>query len=339
MIVDKKAVNEEYNNVINEIFQWYYKKIKTLSIVSPPYNDISIFIDIILEVLQDKKNKILYIWNGEKSNKSLLALLREKNNDFTHNFISSGKCDENLVFTNSKYIEEINDSYDLVIFDDISEFSKVTKQEIAIKYLWLTHISKKVILYTMEKTLNIGECLDIPYMHIQKPFCEPRVIQTKVNLEEDIPFMLYDYLKWFIDNKEITVLIVPDCKKMQCVYDYYLNKLKLKNCKIYLAHKENKKRIINEVLNLKNKSIIIITDSIDLKILQHRRANIVVLFADNRKFTYKKLIYLCGVENKLDEKAPEILFVLNEITDEINAVRNIARGFNKRIWEKKYLKE
>ena len=55
MIVDKKAVNEEYNNVINEILQWYYKKIKTLSIVSPPYNDISIFIDIILEVLQDKK--------------------------------------------------------------------------------------------------------------------------------------------------------------------------------------------------------------------------------------------------------------------------------------------
>ena len=33
----------------------------------------------------------------------------------------------------------------------------------------------------------------------------------------------------------------------------------------------------NEVLNLKNKSIIIITDSIDLKILQHRKANIVVL--------------------------------------------------------------
>lgn len=339
MIINKKSVNEEYTNIVNRIIQWHNKKIKTLSIVSPPYNDISIFIPIILEILQDKDKKILYIWNGEKSNKALLGSLKEKNTKFTHNYITSGKCSENLVFTNPKYIEEINDNYDLIIFDDISEFSEITKQEIAIKYLWLIHISKKVILYTIEKALNIGEYVEVSYIYPKKPFCEPRVIQTKVDLKKDIPYMLYDYLKWFIDNRETTIVVVPEYKKMKCVYDYYLNKLKLKNCKIYLARNDNRQKIFNEVLNLKDKSIIIITDSINLEIMEYKRVNIVVLFADNRKFTYKKLIYLCGREINLGEKSSEIIFVLNEITQEINTVRNVARGINKRIWENSYLIE
>ena len=49
---------------------------------------------------------------------------------------------------------------------------------------------------------------------------------------------------------------------------------------------------VARVLNLKNKSIIIITDSIDLKILQHRKANIVVLFYCNNNLRFNLFHWL-----------------------------------------------
>lgn len=331
-----KIVKEEYDYATNKIMQWYDKKIKTLSIISPPYNEGNIFIDIINKVI-NTNGRVLYVWNGMKVHKDILFDIKQKNKNITSSFISSGDSSSNLVFTNTNLIENVTGEFDLVIFDDVSAYSKISRQEIAIKHMWLTHITKKIILYTIEKTINIGEFMELTYIHKKNPFTEPRLITTKVNLENDIPYILYDYLRWFMDNNQSTIILVPNKEKLEAVFEFYSTKLKFKNTKMYIADEDNfEKNIINSDLKIKDKSIIIITDNIDFSIINFKFVNIVVLFADDRKFTYKKLLYLCGKACKTNEMIPEVLLVAREASEEIDIARNFARDFNKKVWERNY---
>jgi late competence protein required for DNA uptake (superfamily II DNA/RNA helicase) len=65
--------------------------------------------------------------------------------------------------------------------------------------------------------------------------------------------------------------------------------------------------------------------------------NIMVFFADNNCFNYKKLIYISGkVGRKEKNNLGEVIFLAKEENLDIEKSKNIIRNFNKEAWEKNF---
>ena len=66
--------------------------------------------------------------------------------------------------------------------------------------------------------------------------------------------------------------------------------------------------------------------------------DIVMLFSDNRLYSYKKILYLCAEAGKDNEKSGEVLMVSREVSSDMEISKTISRDFNKKIWEKGLLR-
>ena len=66
--------------------------------------------------------------------------------------------------------------------------------------------------------------------------------------------------------------------------------------------------------------------------------NIIVLFADDIYYSYKKIVYMCGSINSTREIQSELIMVSKDISQDMDNAKSITREFNRRLWEKQYLK-
>jgi late competence protein required for DNA uptake (superfamily II DNA/RNA helicase) len=107
--------------------------------------------------------------------------------------------------------------------------------------------------------------------------------------------------------------------------------------KVIRISRSNEKKHIDNGLKVKDKAIFIITDYMEVSLEELKINEVIVLFADNNKFNYKKLVYLCGNASNLESATTEVLFVSREISAEMENAKNMAREFNKRIWARKYM--
>lgn len=319
---------KEYDYAIKKIYDWYHEsKSKVLTIKTIPFNLISIFQNIILEVA-NVDGKILYIHGGEDNNNTYEQVLLGNN-------IKNRNC---VDIVNYRDTQNIKKRYDLIIFDDISSFSNISKETIRLKYEKIEDLSPKIILYTIEQIIKAGEKIEITCIYKRKPFVEPRFITTRIDLNKDIPYLLYEYLNWFIENDQKIIFYVPNNEKLNIIYEYYSIKLKIDEAEIYKISKFDDKKIIDDVLKQKNKATIIITDCIEANFKENSKINAIVLFAENPKYTYKKFLYLCGEIGRVNTELPEVLFVSKEVTSEMDKVKSISSGFNKKKWERKSLR-
>ena len=242
-MLDNKLINlKEFNNCTSKINKWYNKQSKILSVITNPYNTTLIFTNIIKLLLKENK-KILYIWNGENYNREILEALKKDELNFKYSYIEDKEGSENLVFINFKNIKSIKEYYDLCIIDDISNYSIFSKEELreCIEYIYV--YSKRIISYGIEKIINMGMSFEISDLIRTKVFVEPRIITTRVKLDEDMPYTLYDYLMWFKSNNKKVIIYVPTEEKINKVYNYYTNDLKIKDTKIIKYLKKSKKYI------------------------------------------------------------------------------------------------
>ena len=208
-MLDNKLINlKEFNNCTSKINKWYNKQSKILSVITNPYNTTLIFTNIIKLLLKENK-KILYIWNGENYNREILEALKKDELNFKYSYIEDKEGSENLVFINFKNIKSIKEYYDLCIIDDISNYSIFSKEELreCIEYIYV--YSKRIISYGIEKIINMGMSFEISDLIRTKVFVEPRIITTRVKLDEDMPYTLYDYLMWFKSNNKKVIIYVP----------------------------------------------------------------------------------------------------------------------------------
>ena len=60
----------------------------------------------------------------------------------------------------------------------------------------------------------------------------------------------------------------------------------------------------------------------------------VVIFSDSIDFNYKKILYICGAMRNMNYNVPEVLLISNSISEEMDKAKDIARQFNKIVWEK-----
>ena len=54
----------------------------------------------------------------------------------------------------------------------------------------------------------IGENMDLVYLLNPMPMIEPRFLNTRIKLEDDIPLAVYEYVKWFSYNNKNVIYIL-----------------------------------------------------------------------------------------------------------------------------------
>lgn len=324
----------EFEDVIRKINHWYRSTAKILSITTVPFNTTLIFNNIISEVIGENK-KVLYVWGKDGEDRRLIQEIREVRTRITYTQIESGlgQCDIN--FVNYKNIDKIIGNYGLIILDDISTFSTLNKIELKLKYEEIAKCGERVIVYSMEEITSLGEKFEAIPENNNYPFVEPRIITTRIDLNKDIPYILYDYLKWFRDDKKRVIIYTPNKEKLQLVYAYYSNKLKMDGVKVVTVSKKDDKKTIRNVLMIKDKATFIITDFMEVSLEDSKVSDAVVLFADSREYNYKKLLYLCGQIGRINKKHPEVLFVSRDVSEEMDRAKDMSRVFNKKLWEKR----
>ena len=328
---------KEFNSCITKINQWYKKESKMLTVTTNPYNTTLIYSSIISEVIR-KGGKVLYIWGNEEENKELINNIKLKIDNVKHSFLKSKEENLDITFTSFKNIINIRGYYDLCIIDDISIFSLMSKENIIELVEGMYIYNKRIIIYSVEKVTSMGERIEISAVETKRPFVEPRIINTRINLEQDIPYALYDYLKWFRDNKRRVVIYVPTSDKVKKVYNYYNEILKLDNVKLINLEIGESTKKVEKLINIKDRAVFIITNCYGQYLSNINNLDIIMLFSDNRFYSYKKILYLCAEAGKDNERSGEVLMVSREVSSDMETSKRMSRDFNKKIWEKGLLR-
>ena len=327
---------KELNSAFKKINNWYEKKSKVLTVKTRPFNTSIVFSNLINKVLYDN-GKILYVWccNDKEQVKkrkreyyNILIGEQEKNH-----------IGDNIHFITIDSLSEVYDEFDLVVFDDITVFSTVSKDELRDAVEEIYWRSGKIIIYSSEYVFPIGNKMELAYLLDNVPIVEPRFILTRIKLENDIPLALYEYFKWFKKNKKRALIIVPSEYMLNKIYNNYYNNLKNDDIRVVKYVKEQSFGFVEDILDGYNDSVFIVTNSIGNYINHINDLNIVMLFSDDELYTYKDIIYLCGSLKVSNEFLPEILLVSKEISEDMDKSKNITREFNQRLWERKVLKK
>lgn len=328
-----KVKKEDLKYAVQKIDYWYRKHIKFLTIITVPFNTSCIFSDII-DKLSRIGERVLYVWGKDMENRELINSLREFNSQISYSYFKESHSNASLTFVNYKNLNKIHKEYDLVIYDDITYFSNISNSRLLEYIREYEHIGKRSIVYSIEKLPIIGEKFELSAYNYEQPFVEPRVMTTRIDLNTDIPYTLYDYLKWFKESSHKVAILVPDNEKVKSVYEYFDNKLKLSNVKIIKLLEKKSIKKLERVLKYKDKSIFIITNQVEELLESCYIDDVVILFSDSIVFNYKRLLYICGAMRNMTYSVPEVLLVSNSVSEEMDKAKDIARQFNKIVWEK-----
>lgn len=326
---------KELNSAFKKINNWYENRNKVLTIKTRPFNTSIVFSNLINKILYDN-GKILYVWGCTDK-----EYIKKKKTEYYNILIGEQEkkhVGDNIKFITIDSLSEIYDEFDLVILDDITIFSSISKGELREAVEDVYWRSRKIIIYSTEYIFPIGSKMELVYLLDKVPMIEPRFILTRIRLEEDIPLALYEYLKWFKKNKKRVLIIVPSEYQLNKVYNNYYHTLKNDDIRVIKYVKEQKFKFIEDILEGYSDSVFIVTNSIGNYINYIEDLNIVMLFSDNEFYSYKDIIYLCGGLKVSNKFLPEILLVSKEISDDMDESKKIARGFNQKLWERKLLK-
>lgn len=324
--MNKKNYNYEVNRLSEEIKNWYYNSpYKSINVITHPYNRLDLFNDIIKDILINR-DKVLYI--GKDSHR-----IKDYN-------LIYGVNDECLSLKNIKDISNIKEKYDLVIYDDITEFSTDSRTKILEKMEWIYNKGQKIIVYSIEKIFYNTPILELYSLSNRSVLVEPRVITTRVNVEDEIPYLFYDYIKWFYKNDRKVIFYVETDDEREKRYRNYrkvLNESLGMEVLKFNSTKDNKEDIEKKINNSK-KGILIISDLKRKELIRAENMDIIMILNKGSLIGYKELLYFCGIVSKYNNKFGEVILVCNEDQDKIDKVKSIAREFNKKLWEKGFLK-
>lgn len=326
---------KELSNAFKKINKWYGKRTKVLNIKTRPFNSIEIFSNIINKVLYENK-KILYIFCSEEKD-----YIKVRINDiykFLDNTIISKQLESNIHFVNIGDIEGVDKFYDLVIVDDISLFSKISNEYIRESIENVYWKSNKIIIYSSEYIFPIGEKIELNYILSYDPMVEPRLISTRIRLEENIPISLFEYFKWFKESKKIVLVLVPSEEKLNKVYNHYYEVLRDLDIRVVRYTKNQDFKFIKDIIDGYSNSLFIVTNNCGQYMNNILNVNIIILFADDIYYSYKKIVYMCASLNNSREIKSELIMVSREVSQDMDYAKNITREFNKKLWEKQYLK-
>ena len=326
---------KELRNAFKRINKWYAKRTKVLTLKTRPFNTMEIFSNIINKALYENSN-ILYVFCSEENEcieEKVICIY-----EYVDEAISSKQLDSNLHCIGINEIGSISETYDLVIVDDITLFSKISNEYIRESIENIYWKSNKIIIYSIEYIFPIGEKIDLPYILSEEPMVEPRLMSTRIRLEENIPLSLFEYFKWFKENKRIVLVVVPSEEKLNKVYNHYYQVLRELDIRVVRYTKNQDFSFIKEIIDGYSDSLFIVTNNCGQYMNNIVNVNIIILFADDIYYSYKRIVYMCASINSTREIQSELIMVSKEISQDMDNAKSITREFNRRLWEKQYLK-
>ena len=305
-------VENRYSHILKK---WYVKSNdRFINLICEPYQKLN-FIESLIGDCLINNEKVLYVGKSRKVCKS------EQLNSM------------NFYFSNFNNIFNIKKKFDLIIYDDVSLYSNKSSIECNEDLMYLKRLSKKIVICSVDKVFNNIKHIEILNNQRKTHFLEPRLITTRVNLETSMPYTLYDYIEWFIREKRILVVYVPNKFNLNKIYEYYTEDLNLEN-KVKIV-KEDKKNSFLNIVNesrFKKEGIIFITDSLHEYFDSIPECDMVIYSFEKDIVDYKKIIFACGALCKDKCTGREVILLSNEEGDNIETARRLARGFNKTLW-------
>ncbi|GAA0097567.1 hypothetical protein H8J87_01645 [Clostridium perfringens] len=305
-------VENRYSHILKK---WYVKSNdRFINLLCEPYQKLN-FIESLIGDCLINNEKVLYVGKSRKVCKN------EQLNSM------------NFDFVNFNNIFNIKKNFDLIIYDDVSLYSNKSSIECNEDLMYLKRLSKKIVICSVDKVFNNIKHIEILNNQRKTHFLEPRLITTRVNLETSMPYTLYDYIEWFIREKRILVVYVPNKFNLNKIYEYYTEDLNLEN-KVKIV-KEDKKNSFLNIVNesrFKKEGIIFITDSLHEYFDSIPECDMVIYSFEKDIVDYKKIIFACGALCKDKCTGREVILLSNEEGDNIETARRLARGFNKTLW-------
>ncbi|EGT4137242.1 hypothetical protein [Clostridium perfringens] len=305
-------VENRYSHILKK---WYVKSNdRFINLICEPYQKLN-FIESLISDCLINNEKVLYVGKSRKVCKN------EQLNSMNFNFVN---------FNN---LFNIKKNFDLIIYDDVSLYSNKSSIECNEDLMYLKRLSKKIVICSVDKVFNNIKHIEILNNQRKTHFLEPRLITTRVNLETSMPYTLYDYIEWFIREKRILVVYVPNKFNLNKIYEYYTEDLNLEN-KVKIV-KEDKKNSFLKIVNesrFKKEGIIFITDSLHEYFDSIPECDMVIYSFEKDIVDYKKIIFACGALCKNKCTGREVILLSNEEGDNIETARRLARGFNKTLW-------
>ncbi|WP_234122299.1 hypothetical protein [Clostridium hydrogenum] len=325
-------IDAYYKDIENYILKWNASNERYLNVVSPPYNTEIIFLNLIIRNILDG-NKVLYITGENEKNVGILEHMINKKNCKNHvQYYNGKKLHENnkFIICNHENALKLNCDFKLVIYNDIKSFPQYNQSEIISLLKKFNKENCKCIAYSIEAIFKNYKTIHILTNYNRMPVIEPRVISTRININRDMPFLIYEYLKWFVYEKRNVIIPILDTKIMTDFFKYLISSELNLDGKIFMYNKYSTKK--SELKS--TKGAIIITNDFDAVCTQSKNVSIAVFFYVNNTFNYKTLVYFCGKTGGGLNKRGEVIFVTNKENKQIKMAKNITRNFNKLAWEK-----
>lgn len=336
MLTFKTSSFASFKDKISEsIFNWSYTKDMALNVIAPPFSSPSIFLKIIFKSMESKK-RVLYITGEKEDNIQLLKIIKKHTDFRNYSYLRNNMLQSNSLLTvcNYKNAVSLKEKYDLVIYDDINSFPKYNSFEIMDIIIKCAKEAGKIICFSIEGIFKNQREILIPARGNKKPLPEPRYVITRIDLNKEIPFMIYDYLNFSVENDRKVVVYLPNNKeKVHNVFSYLCNfKSILSKNIMYYINSESEDKILYNFSRIKK--AILVTDDYKDRGISLDDTDVIVYFSDDNFFDYKKLVFFCGKVGRSDKlKASEVIFLANDETYDMDKAKNIIRYFNKESWE------
>ncbi|MGG7164572.1 hypothetical protein [Clostridium ihumii] len=335
-LIKEKKITRGKESVSKDILENVKEKVDRVNIVSYFYNTSIIFLDSIKYCIENGKS-VLYITNEKQDRIEILKYLEKKNYIYLDDNGKEVRGKLNLAdYNRSLYLEY---KYDLVIYDELGYMPSQNGRSIELILLKLVSQFGTAISYSVESVFEKADTIYFPYNEKNIPLIEPRVISTKINMKNDLPLVAYDYLIWSVQSNKKTIIYVPDSVRVINVYRYiYEIRDKIITDIFYYINGKKDKSSIKKFLESQN-GIIITNDYHESYDDELDNLNVMVFFADDYFFNYKKLIYITSkVERIRSNFKKEVIFLCKEETKDIEKAKSIMRNLNKKGWEDGFLK-
>lgn len=310
-----------------------------LNVITMPYNTTTIFFTSIMNNIGRGK-RVLYITNEKEDNIELIDYIKKSTSFRNYTYVRKGeiKAMTSLVIANHQNAMHIDEYFDLVVYDDIKALSRFSNYEIMDIMVKRVKKDGKLIVYSIEAIFQGKRELVLPISENSLPVVEPRVITTRIDVNKDIPYLVYEYLKWSMHLEKKVIIYVPSREKVENVYTY-LNNYKRRLSQNILKHTKDEQSTKVPLSFMKMKRAIIVTDNWEEIKADYKNTHVMVYFADDKAFDYKKLVFFCGKAGKgADFDRGEVILLASEETGDIEKAKNITRSFNKEAWEKGLLR-
>lgn len=316
-----------------QLFSWYEtSQEKAINMKTVPYMGIEPVKDLVEKVLKEN-GRVLYITGEDKDRVMIVRAMRDLGIDSisVHQDLEINEK-ESLVICDYLQALRVREEYDLVIYDDVNSFPIHKKPEMQHLIGFIFPKCRKVVAYSFELVFMGMDVIEVPMAGKSGFVSEPRVLETRLNLDEFVPTSVYEYLLWFVFEKK-KVLFVTTNKKVKKKVARFLTKIdeSLESC-IYDVDEIGTKTM-RELCSDHTKSHIFITDNLDDYVDMETNFEIIIHGADASRYSYRELIFLCLRSGYYDEMNGEVLMICQNVTRDIEKTKDLARHYNKVLWD------